>query len=182
MSSARFILPPIASLVAAAFATALLVADHEDRGADPSAAHFELRNDGSDNSLTDQFQVRLTPDYSAAFRDLETRPLFTPGRTPPGMISPEPEVVAVIAAETVSETAVPSEPQPSITPAEPNIKLLGIHGRGDLRAALIASGAETPELWMHVGQTVDGWILVSIAENQILIRNGAAEKVVRLFQ
>jgi hypothetical protein len=58
--------------------------------------------------------------------------------------------------------------------------LLGIASIGDRRVALIRAPEEKDARRIHIGDSIEGWILESIGRDAVTFRNGSAEHEIRL--
>jgi hypothetical protein len=96
-----------------------------------------------------------------AVGQIAARPLFADTRRP---YQPPPEPVA----------EAPPEP---VQPGLP-LELAGTYLAGSDRAALLVAGG-TPE-WLRKGQLIDGWRIEDIAQDQVQLRKGSRQQVLRL--
>lgn len=91
-----------------------------------------------------------------AFTDMVERPLFAATRRPP----PPPEA---------RPAAAPRAPQPEALP-EPQFQLVGTVAGGERVFALVLPADGGSVLWLGEGDRIDGWEIVEVGANHLVVR------------
>lgn len=117
----------------------------------------------------DGASLLAVPRALADYQDTIKRPLFSADRRPVDRALPNVAEAAV--------QLVPAAPSPL-----EQFQLLGIvRDRGGPARALVRTGSDVPGVWIEVGDTVRGWKVSEISEqNAVLLANGVRGEL-RLF-
>lgn len=102
------------------------------------------------------------PPAAAAVEQIAARPLFSDTRRP---YQPPAEPVA---------EAAPEPDQPALA-----LELAGTYLTGADQAALLLLAGKSPA-WLRKGQLIDGWRIEAIAQDQVQLRKGNRQQVLRL--
>lgn len=105
-------------------------------------------------------QESFSPPAIGSFGAIDEHPLFLRQRRPP----PPPEAIAKAAAP----------------PPPPNVFLVGVISDAHGSIALLRTPASPLEMSFTVGSKIDGWQVVSISPDRVLLRSGAANDELRL--
>jgi hypothetical protein len=167
----RFV-PPlglIAALAGAGMAAMWLLQTDPFPGPGTATASGALAPDG-----TDHFQLPAPSDADEAIRQFANRPLLAEGRKP---FVPKPVI------EPATDIP-PPEPPPTVAEAlpAPQIRMLGVLETGSVRRALIADGSTGQQLWLVEGDTIQGWTLTAVEDDQIRLQVDDAEITFNLFE
>lgn len=127
--------------------------------------------------------VEPSQDLQKFIAAIEARPLFIPGRRVPTLVQPEPlaptEVPDVV---PLSETALTIDPTPVETPVAPDIHMQGVMSSGGTIRVLIRNANDQSEQWFEKGADVQGWTLVEITQDAMVLRTGDTEVSIKMFQ
>lgn len=123
----------------------------------------------------DHFRLPEPFDADEAIRHFATRPLLAEGRKP---------FVPAAEDEPIVE-APPPEPAPAIVVEAlppPRIHMLGVMESDGKHRALIEDEVAGAQLWLAVGDAIQGWTLTEIADDQIRLQVEDAEISFNLFE
>jgi general secretion pathway protein N len=109
--------------------------------------------------------VEYAPPPPGAFAEIARRPLFSESRRP--YVAP------------VAETAEP-EPEPEPVAEALSAELQGVLVTGRQQAALVRIEGADPPVWLHVGQSIAGWVLEAVEHRQATLRSGDRVEVLQL--
>ncbi|MBL4543487.1 MAG: hypothetical protein JKP98_03870 [Rhodobacteraceae bacterium] len=137
------------------------------------------------------FQPVGPTDYGARLDAALARPLFSETRRPAqsGLVNADPamepddDLLAEVAEEERQEeepATLPDEPvteEPEV--AHPDLVLRGFMAADDRTQALVSIEGQR-EVWVSIGDTIDGWNLQHIASDRITLRQGLREAIVKL--
>lgn len=115
--------------------------------------------------------VRRAENTEAHFAIIVSRPLFTPGRRP-----------NVPEAKTAKQVA--PRPATSAPPADPipfQLTLSGVLEGTEGAQALILGGSNDAS-WRRVGDTVQGWTIITITNNEVVLSRNAREHRLELYK
>ncbi len=94
---------------------------------------------------------------------LSARPLFQPGRQP---------------VETVVQT---ESPTPESTPLPPPVRMLGYLNDGNRPRAILSLAPDTPDAILQEGEEFQGFKVLRIGRDQVVLRNEGKEITVNMF-
>jgi hypothetical protein len=150
----------IGLLLAAALLTALLL--HELTASPPSFAKAgsEIAGSVATPAAAAAAQDGLALPPIQDFAETDARPLFSPLRRPPR-------------AEAGNMAAAP----PPM-----NVALIGIIMGPEERIAIVRTPSSPTTVNARIGKTLDGWELVEIEADHVVLKSGSTEQEVRLRQ
>jgi hypothetical protein len=109
--------------------------------------------------------VDYMPPPPDAFAEIARRPLFSESRRP--YVGPVVEVPELA-----------PEPEPVVEPL--SAELRGVLMTGRQQAALVRIDGADPAIWLHVGQSIEGWVLEAVERQQVTLRSGDRVEVLEL--
>jgi hypothetical protein len=109
--------------------------------------------------------IEYTPPSPDAFAEIARRPLFSETRRP--YVAPVAEVPELA-----------PEPEPMVEPL--SAELQGVLMTGRQQAALVRINGTDPAVWLHVGQSIGGWVLEAVERQQATLRSGDRVEVLEL--
>ena len=125
---------------------------------------------------------RNVKDYSVLISETNARPLMSETRRPVqyetasvDLALPPDEVIEIEPAELVPTPI--SEPQTS----PPQLRLLGIFETSQETRALLSVNEEKAEIWMEVGDVIEGWTVADIATSSVRLVFGDIYLVVEMY-
>jgi len=103
----------------------------------------------------------------AAYHAISARPLFFSKRRPPPPYVPE--------------TGGGRKPLPPHKAGKPRAQLSGVISIGNQRYALLKGGKNKGTRRVRVGEEIDGWMVVSIEKDKLVLRNGTETESLLLW-
>lgn len=171
--------PPAAPLIvfsAAIFASWLGMSRQEPEERHPQP----MLNSAEETGPNDLSLNPAEPEPTNATAIAE-RPLLAKGRRPiaPNSLA-ESDPTPVIEDEGVMEI---QEPTPElVSEPPPEVRLLGVMLASGSRKALMRDHTDESEQWLAIGDTIQGWALVEITQGMVVLRAGADEISIQMFE
>lgn len=113
----------------------------------------------------------LSNPTSSSYSEILKRPVFNQDRRP---FSRKPVII--------------NKPKPVVrrvtrpTPSTQNLQLLGVLINATTKKALIGTSRDRKGLWLTESMTFQGWKIMEITSNHVLMKNGLKEKKLELYQ
>lgn len=168
-------LPPLGWLAGVAGA---MIVTFSLQPEDPGSVLPVTSDQDWNNIRSEAEELPLPPlsDAKAASRVMDERPLLAEGRRSfvPEPVSAEPPVVP----EPVPK---PTEPAPEIPIEPPEIEFLGTMNDSKESRALIKVKNIDTELWITTGESIDGWKIVDIETESIILQQKDEKITLYLF-
>lgn len=174
----RATFPPLAPItVATAAAVAAWLLSKAPLFDIPHAAPFSAEEVATKAPVAISESEQDMPSFIAA---VEARPLLIPGRRVPKQ---EPVTAPEAIDETLAEPSVAPEasPEPE-TPVAPDIHMQGVMTLDKKLQVLVRNMSDQSERWFAIGEDIQGWTLVEITQDRMLLRLGDTEVTIAMFQ
>ncbi len=144
---------------------------------DISPLGIDQQNTTISNKKLAQFE--FTPKPQSFYSDITKRPVFSESRRPP-QPKPKPKPVRVVKPKPPVIRRPPTvkvKPVISIT----SFKLIGVLINATTKKALIQSVRDKKEIWLRAGNSIQGWKLVSISDNNVIMESSGIKKELQLY-
>lgn len=122
--------------------------------------------------------VPAGPPAAASYPETFARPLFAPGRRPFALLPPPPEDAPPL--ELPPELVV-LEPPPAPQADASGLALKGVMIGDAIAQALILSAASDTPQWLTTGSEVQGFRLVAIRDDRVILEAGPQKLELKLY-
>jgi general secretion pathway protein N len=137
-------------------------------GLEPGSA--SVATDGVPADVAAQLALAARPDDErplSEFGETVRRPLFTATRRP--YVPPDP----------IQKAPEPAPAEPSRPP--PNVRLIGVVIDAGKKRVLLRTPEQPRGRWVEEGDTVDGWLVRSVAADAAIVALGRETHELRLY-